>query len=60
MYWVPGGGGGADEGSRPRSWRWVGVRGMSEMSSFGRKRGRREEMMLMRRKRRRKLRIVLG
>jgi hypothetical protein len=33
---------------------------MSEMSSLGRKRGRREEMMLMRRKKRRKLRIVLG
>jgi hypothetical protein len=36
---VPGVAGGVAAGSRPRSERWVGVRGMSERSSLGRKRG---------------------
>lgn len=36
---VPGVAGGVAAGSKPRSERWVGVRGMSERSSFGRKRG---------------------
>lgn len=38
-YELPGVGGGVTEGSSPRRERCVGVRGMSERSSFGRKRG---------------------
>lgn len=38
-YVVPGVRGGVAEGSSPRSERCVGVRGISERSSFGRKRG---------------------
>jgi hypothetical protein len=39
--------GGAEEGGRPRSLRWAGVRGMSERSSVWRKRGRRARRMLI-------------
>lgn len=38
-YELPGVAGGVTEGSSPRRERCVGVRGMSERSSFGRKRG---------------------
>lgn len=36
---VPGVAGGVTAGSRPNRERWVGVRGMSERSSLGQKRG---------------------
>lgn len=38
--------GAADEGSRPSSWRWADVRGMSDRSSFGRIKGRHATPML--------------
>lgn len=43
---VPGVAGGVAAGSKPRSERWVGVRGMSERSSVGRKRGERATITL--------------
>lgn len=45
LYTDPGVGG-ADEGPRPRSFRWPGVRGMSERSSFGRTSGNRATPIL--------------
>ena len=46
MYCVPGVGGGVAFGSRPRSERWVGVRGMSVISSGFFNRGRKAVRML--------------
>jgi len=46
MYCVPGIGGGVAVGSRPRRARWVGVRGMSGISSLVLRRGRRAVVML--------------
>ena len=46
MYCVPGVRGGVALGSRPRSERWVGVRGMSVRSSLLVRRGRRAVAML--------------
>lgn len=47
-------------GSRPRRARWVGVRGMSERSSFGRNRGYRAVKIFIRKMRRRRRIIMSG
>ena len=39
-------------GGRPRSFRWVGVRGMSSMASAGAQKGRRELLVAKTRRRR--------
>lgn len=46
MYCVPGVAGGVALGSRPSRARWVGVRGMSPISSEVLRRGRRAVKML--------------
>lgn len=54
MYCVPGVAGGVPLGSSPRRARWVGVRGMSERSSFGRNRGYRAVKIFIRKTKRRR------
>jgi hypothetical protein len=60
MYLVPGVAGGVLEASRPKSARCVGVSGMSDRSSLGRKSGNRAMTILITKRTRRTPRKISG